>query len=50
MDRIADAVYGTNVHANANPDVEFALAVYVHAYTNNILSVWVYVASLVKRR
>lgn len=49
-DELVEAVWATNLHQNFNKDVEFALAVHIHAYTNDILSVWIYVASLVRRR
>ncbi|XP_075901549.1 coiled-coil and C2 domain-containing protein 2A isoform X3 [Nelusetta ayraudi] len=45
---IIDAVHSTGVHNVQTPNVEFALAVYVHPYPNNVLSVWVYLASLVR--
>ncbi|XP_058048291.1 coiled-coil and C2 domain-containing protein 2A isoform X9 [Ahaetulla prasina] len=44
---IVEAVYSTGVHKTEIPNTEFALAVYVHAYPKHILSVWIYVASLV---
>uniref|UniRef100_A0A915L4D6 C2 domain-containing protein n=1 Tax=Romanomermis culicivorax TaxID=13658 RepID=A0A915L4D6_ROMCU len=39
----------TKIHCNGHPDVEFSLATHIHAYTNDILSVWIYVVSLEKR-
>ncbi|XP_076014347.1 coiled-coil and C2 domain-containing protein 2A isoform X2 [Genypterus blacodes] len=45
---IIEAVYSTGVHNVDTSNAEFALAVYVHPYPNNILSVWVYLASLVR--
>uniref|UniRef100_A0A3B4VDH7 Coiled-coil and C2 domain containing 2A n=1 Tax=Seriola dumerili TaxID=41447 RepID=A0A3B4VDH7_SERDU len=45
---IIEAVYSTGVHNIQASNVEFALAVYVHPYPNNVLSVWVYLASLVR--
>nr|XP_061833476.1 coiled-coil and C2 domain-containing protein 2A-like isoform X1 [Nerophis lumbriciformis] len=48
MAPIVEAVYSTGVHTTHSPNVEFALAVYVHPYPNNVLSVWVYLASLVR--
>ncbi|XP_062871722.1 coiled-coil and C2 domain-containing protein 2A [Trichomycterus rosablanca] len=45
---IVEAVYSTGVHKVEAPNVEFALAVYVHPYPSNVLSVWVYMASLVR--
>ncbi|XP_022542788.2 coiled-coil and C2 domain-containing protein 2A isoform X2 [Astyanax mexicanus] len=47
---IIEAVYSTGVHNVEAPNVEFALAVYVHPYPSNVLSVWVYIASLVRTR
>nr|XP_056711092.1 coiled-coil and C2 domain-containing protein 2A [Euleptes europaea] len=47
---LIEAVYTTGVHNIDVPNIEFALAVYVHAYPKNVLSVWVYVASLVRNR
>ncbi|XP_072412511.1 coiled-coil and C2 domain-containing protein 2A isoform X4 [Chiloscyllium punctatum] len=47
---IIEAVHSTGVHNTMIPQVEFALAVYVHPYPNNVLSVWIYVASLVRSR
>ncbi|XP_037554278.1 coiled-coil and C2 domain-containing protein 2A [Nematolebias whitei] len=43
---IVEVVYSTGVHSIQSSNVEFALAVYVHPYPNNVLSVWVYLASL----
>ncbi|XP_012716702.2 coiled-coil and C2 domain-containing protein 2A isoform X3 [Fundulus heteroclitus] len=45
---IIEAVHSTGVHNIHSANVEFALAVYVHPYPNNVLSVWVYLASLVR--
>lgn len=47
---VTEEVFSTGVHAHESSDVEFALAVYMHPYPNNVLSVWVYVASLVRMR
>ncbi|XP_067845649.1 coiled-coil and C2 domain-containing protein 2A isoform X2 [Heptranchias perlo] len=47
---IVEAVHSTGVHNTEVPHVEFALAVYVHPYPNNVLSVWIYVASLIRNR
>nr|XP_061790325.1 coiled-coil and C2 domain-containing protein 2A-like [Nerophis lumbriciformis] len=48
MGPIVEAVHSTGVHTIQTSNVEFALAVYVHPYPNNVLSVWVYLASLVR--
>ncbi|KAM7157013.1 coiled-coil and C2 domain-containing protein 2A isoform 2-T2 [Molossus nigricans] len=45
---LVEAVYSTGVHNIDVPNVEFALAVYIHPYPKNVLSVWIYVASLVR--
>ncbi|KAB1271087.1 Protein CC2D2B [Camelus dromedarius] len=45
---VIDAVYQTGIHSSEFPQTEFALAVYIHPYPNNILSVWVYLASLAR--
>ncbi|XP_046670021.1 coiled-coil and C2 domain-containing protein 2A isoform X2 [Homalodisca vitripennis] len=49
-EEIVEAVRATGVHTNENPDVEFALAVYIHPFVCSVLSVWVYVTSLTLRR
>ncbi|XP_072413129.1 coiled-coil and C2 domain-containing protein 2A-like [Chiloscyllium punctatum] len=46
LQAIFDKVYSTGIHNIEIPNVEFAVAVYVYPYPNNVLSVWVYVASL----
>ncbi|XP_006884601.1 PREDICTED: coiled-coil and C2 domain-containing protein 2A [Elephantulus edwardii] len=47
---LVEAVYSTGVHNIEVPNVEFALAVYIHPYPKNVLSVWIYVASLIRTR
>uniref|UniRef100_A0A8C5TLA4 Coiled-coil and C2 domain containing 2A n=1 Tax=Malurus cyaneus samueli TaxID=2593467 RepID=A0A8C5TLA4_9PASS len=47
---LIEAVHSTGVHTIDVPNVEFALAVYIHAYPQNVLSIWIYVASLVRNR
>ncbi|KFO95909.1 Coiled-coil and C2 domain-containing protein 2A, partial [Calypte anna] len=47
---LIEAVHSTGVHAISASNVEFALAVYIHPYPQNVLSVWIYVASLVRNR
>ncbi|KAM4708010.1 coiled-coil and C2 domain-containing protein 2A [Discoglossus pictus] len=47
---LIEAVYSTGVHNSEVPNVEFALAVYVHPYPKSIFSVWIYVASLIRNR
>ncbi|XP_025034195.2 coiled-coil and C2 domain-containing protein 2A isoform X1 [Pelodiscus sinensis] len=47
---LIEAVHSTGVHNIDISNAEFALAVYVHAYPNNVLSVWIYIASLARNR
>jgi len=47
---ICETVFSTGVHAHETGEVEFALAVYIHPYPNSVLSVWIYVASLMRNR
>ncbi|XP_074397878.1 coiled-coil and C2 domain-containing protein 2A isoform X4 [Zonotrichia albicollis] len=47
---LIEAVHSTRVHTIDVSNVEFALAVYIHAYPQNVLSIWIYVASLVRNR
>ncbi|XP_053631071.2 coiled-coil and C2 domain-containing protein 2A isoform X2 [Cherax quadricarinatus] len=46
---VVEAVHSTGVHLTQAPDTEFALALHLKLYPAFIISVWVYVASLVKR-
>ncbi|XP_043918517.1 coiled-coil and C2 domain-containing protein 2A [Protopterus annectens] len=47
---IVEALYSTGVHKTELPNVEFSLAVYAHPYPNNVFSVWLYVASIIRNR
>ena len=47
---IVELVKSTKVHDNYNKKAQFALAVLVVPYANNVCSVWVYIASLVSKR
>ena len=47
---IVEAVYATEIHNTHSNDVEFALAVHIHPYPNSVLSIWVYLASLIRKR
>ena len=46
MQALLEEVESTGVHLVPGSDIEFALAVYLHAYPNSVYSVWVYVACL----
>ncbi|KAI9317369.1 hypothetical protein DFJ73DRAFT_635749, partial [Zopfochytrium polystomum] len=48
VDAVVEMVHATDVHANADPSVEFALAVWCGGYPGGFVSVWVYVASLTR--
>lgn len=50
LQSVIDAVYQTGIHSSEFPQTEFALAVYIHSYPNNILSVCIYLASLIRRQ
>ncbi|KAM9197163.1 protein CC2D2B isoform 1-T1 [Dugong dugon] len=47
---VVDAVYHTGIHSSEFPQTEFSLAVHIHPYPNNVLSVWVYLASLARHQ
>ncbi|XP_050435842.1 coiled-coil and C2 domain-containing protein 2A isoform X2 [Adelges cooleyi] len=49
-ENLIESIKATGLHLNENPQVEFALAVYIHPYPNQVLSVWIYLASLQPRR
>ncbi|XP_045591878.2 coiled-coil and C2 domain-containing protein 2A isoform X1 [Procambarus clarkii] len=49
MASVVEAVHSTGVHLTQAPEAEFALAIHLKSYPASIISVWVYVASLVKR-
>ena len=50
METIIEAVKATGVHLDRDPGVEFSLAVLVEPYPGSVMSVWVYVASIIRRR
>lgn len=51
LDEIVQAVYATGIHRRqAAQGLEFALCVYCHAYPNKVISVWIYLATLLRRR
>jgi len=39
-------VKNTEIYAVEDEDIEFALAVYIHNYPNDVISVWLYIAAL----
>ncbi|RWS04581.1 Coiled-coil and C2 domain-containing protein 2A-like protein [Dinothrombium tinctorium] len=48
LQSVTEAVYATGVHLVDDKKVDFALAVYIHPYPCNVLSLWVYIAALHK--
>ncbi len=50
IDQLSEALTATGVHLNREDGVEFALAVHVEPYPCTAMSVWIYVASMVRRR
>ena len=40
-------VESTGIHLCENEHVEYALAIYIHPYPNDVLSVWLYIAFLI---
>ncbi|CAD5113655.1 DgyrCDS2816 [Dimorphilus gyrociliatus] len=47
---VIERVRATGIHAYENQHIEFAVAVHIHPYPNDILSVWIFIASLVPKR
>ncbi|XP_065917029.1 coiled-coil and C2 domain-containing protein 2A-like isoform X2 [Dysidea avara] len=43
---IITKVKNTEIYAIEDEDIEFALAVYIHNYPNDVISVWLYIATL----
>lgn len=50
FDKLAELVFGTDIHENYNPDVMFALSVRCDVYPNKVISCWVFIASLIRRK
>ncbi len=46
---IVETVYSTKIFEHATHEMEFALAVHVHPYPNNIIAVWIYLANLIRK-
>ena len=47
-EEVLDKVKSTGIHLLEDEKAELARAVYVHPYPHGVLSVWVYVATLVR--
>ena len=50
IERAIELVFNTGVHLDDQPDTEFALAVRLHAYPNEVYSLWIYVATIQERK
>lgn len=50
MHKVIKSVFNTRIHSTEIPGIEFALAIYIHPYANHILSVWIFLATLVKHQ
>ncbi|KRX90274.1 Coiled-coil and C2 domain-containing protein 2A [Trichinella pseudospiralis] len=48
--KLMKTISKTEICTMSGPDMEFTMAVYVQGYSSNILSVWILLASLVRRR
>eukprot|EP00903_Cladosiphon_okamuranus_P014903 g13800.t1 len=49
VDSVVQMVRATGIHEARHSEVQFALAVQAFAYPHNVLSVWVYIASITPR-
>ena len=49
LQQLLITVERTGIHLCENKNVEYSLAVHVHFYPNDVLSVWVYVAYMVPK-
>ncbi|XP_059610897.1 coiled-coil and C2 domain-containing protein 2A [Phlebotomus argentipes] len=49
LSHIVERVKSTGIHMNLDNRVEFALAVHIHPYENNVLSVWIFLLSLLPK-
>lgn len=49
IQQLLTTVERTGIHLCEDKKVEYALAVYIHSYPNDVLSVWVYVISMIPK-
>ncbi|XP_058980735.1 coiled-coil and C2 domain-containing protein 2A [Musca domestica] len=47
LNQISERIKSTGIHLNSNKNVEFSLAVHIHSYPNNVLSIWIFLISIV---
>lgn len=50
LDLLWEEVKNTKLHAIMDRNAEFSLSVWVKPYSNNVLSVWLYVAAFTKQK
>ena len=50
VERIISAVKATEVHKIQERDVEFSLAVHIHAYPGAVFAAWIYIAAIINKR
>lgn len=49
LSSIVTEVKNTGIHLNLDNKVEFAVSVHVREYANNVLSVWIFLLSLISK-
>lgn len=49
LEAISSAVHNTSIHTHVANGIEFALAVHCVGYPQQLVSVWIYVASLTRK-
>ncbi|XP_011179565.1 coiled-coil and C2 domain-containing protein 2A [Zeugodacus cucurbitae] len=47
---ISERIKSTGIHLNSDKRVEFCLATHIHIYPNDVLSVWIFLISLIPNR
>lgn len=48
-DHLLEAIERTGIHLNESRNAEFGLAVHIHPYPNDILSLWVYIVCMIPK-
>ena len=48
-DHLLEAIERTGIHLSENKNAEFGLGVHIHAYPNDILSLWVYMVCMIPK-
>ena len=50
MQQLLRTVERTGIHLCEDKKVEYSMAVYVHSYPNDVLSVWIFVVSMIPKQ